>query len=107
MTAADLGRSRGGRTSKIRLAADRRRRPAAGVVREVIGALRATVGEPPLPGAGHIPELIAARDHLGLTTVKTHVSAILATLDLNNRVQVALLVQEAVLVQEAGLVPPE
>lgn len=46
-------------------------------------------------GAGRSNAEIAARHHLGLTTVKTHVSAILAKLDLNNRVQVALLVQEA------------
>ena len=38
---------------------------------------------------------IAARHHLGLTTVKTHVSAILTKLDLNNRVQIALLVHDA------------
>jgi DNA-binding NarL/FixJ family response regulator len=52
-------------------------------------------------GAGRSNAEIAARHHLGLTTVKTHVSAILAKLDLNNRVQVALLVQEA------GLDQPE
>ncbi|QLQ40284.2 response regulator transcription factor [Micromonospora robiginosa] len=52
-------------------------------------------------GAGRTNAEIAARHHLGLTTVKTHVSAILTKLDLTNRVQVALLVQEA------GLVPPE
>ncbi|WP_242504633.1 response regulator transcription factor [Promicromonospora panici] len=46
-------------------------------------------------GAGRSNAEIAARHHLGLTTVKTHVSAILTKLDLNNRVQVALLVQEA------------
>ncbi|GGL99546.1 DNA-binding response regulator [Micromonospora yangpuensis] len=52
-------------------------------------------------GAGRTNAEIAARHHLGLTTVKTHVSAILTKLDLNNRVQVALLVQEA------GLTPLE
>jgi DNA-binding NarL/FixJ family response regulator len=46
-------------------------------------------------GAGRSNAEIAARNHLGLTTVKTHVSAILAKLDLNNRVQVALLVHDA------------
>jgi DNA-binding NarL/FixJ family response regulator len=46
-------------------------------------------------GAGRSNAEIAARHHLGLTTVKTHVSAILAKLGLNNRVQVALLVHEA------------
>ncbi|MBR8741079.1 response regulator transcription factor [Nocardiopsis sp. MG754419] len=52
-------------------------------------------------GAGRTNAEIAARHHLGLTTVKTHVSAILTKLDLNNRVQVALLVYEA------GLASPE
>ncbi|MFC7023758.1 response regulator [Promicromonospora thailandica] len=46
-------------------------------------------------GAGRTNAEIAARHHLGLTTVKTHVSAILTKLDLNNRVQVALLAHEA------------
>lgn len=38
---------------------------------------------------------LAARHHLGLATVKTHVSAILTKLDLDNRVQIALLVHDA------------
>ena len=46
-------------------------------------------------GAGRSNAEIAARHFLGLTTVKTHVSAVLTKLGLNNRVQVALLVQEA------------
>ena len=46
-------------------------------------------------GAGKSNAEIAARYFLGLTTVKTHVSSILSKLGLNNRVQVALLVQEA------------
>ncbi|MGW5382594.1 response regulator [Nocardia sp. NPDC003963] len=46
-------------------------------------------------GTGRSNAEIAARHHLGLTTVKTHVSAILTKLDLNNRVQVALLVHDA------------
>jgi DNA-binding NarL/FixJ family response regulator len=33
--------------------------------------------------------------HLAVPTVKTHVSNILAKLDLNNRVQIALLAHEA------------
>lgn len=46
-------------------------------------------------GAGRSNAEIAARHHLGLATVKTHVSAILGKLGLNNRVQVALLVHDA------------
>jgi DNA-binding NarL/FixJ family response regulator len=46
-------------------------------------------------GAGRSNAEIAARHHIGLTTVKTHVSAILTKLDLNNRVQVAVLVHDA------------
>lgn len=46
-------------------------------------------------GAGRSNAEIAALYFLGLTTVKTHVSSILSKLGLNNRVQVALLVQEA------------
>jgi DNA-binding NarL/FixJ family response regulator len=45
---------------------------------------------------------IAAQVHLSLPTIKTHVSAILAKLDLNNRVQIALLVHDAGLL-DAGL----
>lgn len=48
-------------------------------------------------GAGRSNAEIAARYFLGLTTIKTHVSAILAKLDLNNRVQIALLVHDAAL----------
>ena len=46
-------------------------------------------------GAGRSNADIAARHHLGLATVKTHVSAILTKLDLDNRVQIALLVHDA------------
>jgi DNA-binding NarL/FixJ family response regulator len=52
-------------------------------------------------GAGRSNAEIAARHHVSVATVKTHVSAILTKLDLNNRVQVALLVHDA------GLDPPE
>ncbi|MCO5571856.1 hypothetical protein L7F22_025604 [Adiantum nelumboides] len=52
-------------------------------------------------GAGRSNAEIAARHHISVATVKTHVSAILAKLDLNNRVQVALLLVEA------GAQPPE
>ncbi|MBP2365309.1 DNA-binding NarL/FixJ family response regulator [Pseudonocardia parietis] len=51
-------------------------------------------------GAGRSNAEIASRQHLSVATVKTHVSAILTKLDLNNRVQVALLVHDA------GLDPP-
>ncbi|ANZ39905.1 DNA-binding response regulator [Lentzea guizhouensis] len=46
-------------------------------------------------GAGRSNAEIAARHHLGLATIKTHVSAILTKLDLENRVQIALLVHDA------------
>ncbi len=46
-------------------------------------------------GAGRSNAEIAALHHIGLATVKTHVSAILAKLDLTNRVQVAVLVHDA------------
>ncbi|GAA2229902.1 response regulator transcription factor [Promicromonospora sukumoe] len=46
-------------------------------------------------GAGRSNAEIAAHFFLGVTTVKTHVSSVLAKLGLNNRVQVALLVHDA------------
>ncbi|SFN56506.1 two component transcriptional regulator, LuxR family [Pseudonocardia ammonioxydans] len=48
-------------------------------------------------GAGRSNAEIAARHHVSVATVKTHVSSILTKLDLNNRVQVALLVHDAAL----------
>ncbi|MEU6698603.1 response regulator transcription factor [Pseudonocardia sp. NPDC046786] len=51
-------------------------------------------------GAGRSNAEIATRHHVSVATVKTHVSAILTKLDLNNRVQVALLVHDA------GIEPP-
>ncbi len=51
-------------------------------------------------GEGRSNAEIAVRHHISVATVKTHVSAILTKLDLNNRVQVALLVHDA------GLSPP-
>jgi DNA-binding NarL/FixJ family response regulator len=39
--------------------------------------------------------VIAAQLHLSLATVKGHVSALLTKLSLDNRVQIALLVQDA------------
>ncbi len=44
---------------------------------------------------GSSSAVIAAQLHLSLATVKGHVSALLTKLSLDNRVQIALLVQEA------------
>jgi DNA-binding NarL/FixJ family response regulator len=52
-------------------------------------------------GTGRSNAEIAARHHLGLATVKTHVSAILTRLDRDNRVQIALLVHDAELGSKA------
>lgn len=46
---------------------------------------------------------IGAELHLSLPTVKTYVSSILTKLDLNNRVQIALLVHDAGLVDDESL----
>ncbi|WNV90403.1 response regulator transcription factor [Umezawaea sp. Da 62-37] len=46
-------------------------------------------------GHGRSNAEIAGRLHIGVPTVKTHVSSVLTKLDLNNRVQVALLVHDA------------
>ncbi|MFI8307010.1 response regulator transcription factor [Streptomyces sp. NPDC085927] len=46
-------------------------------------------------GRGHSNAGIAAELYLSVATVKTHVSRILAKLDLNNRVQIALLAHDA------------
>jgi DNA-binding NarL/FixJ family response regulator len=46
-------------------------------------------------GKGRSNAEIAAALHLSIPTVKTHVSAILTKLDLNNRVQIALLTHDA------------
>jgi DNA-binding NarL/FixJ family response regulator len=45
---------------------------------------------------------IGALLYLSVPTVKTHVSSILAKLDLNNRVQIALLVHDAGLLDDSG-----
>jgi DNA-binding NarL/FixJ family response regulator len=50
---------------------------------------------------------IAAELYMSVATVKTHVSRILTKLDLNNRVQIALLAYDAGLLEEAGLVEEE
>jgi DNA-binding NarL/FixJ family response regulator len=51
-------------------------------------------------GQGRSNADIGAVLYLGVPTVKTHVSAILAKLGLNNRVQVALLVHDAGLLDD-------
>lgn len=51
-------------------------------------------------GRGKSNAEIAKTLHLSIPTVKTHVSAILTKLDLNNRVQVALLTHDAGLLDE-------
>ncbi|MGW4231129.1 response regulator transcription factor [Streptomyces sp. NPDC004980] len=53
-------------------------------------------------GRGSSNAEIAAALHLSVATVKTHVSRILARLELNNRVQIALLVHDAGLLDEDG-----
>ncbi|RCV47564.1 response regulator [Marinitenerispora sediminis] len=53
-------------------------------------------------GRGWSNAEIGAALHLSLSTVKTHVSAVLTRLDLNNRVQIALLVHDAELADPAG-----
>ncbi|MEE1795992.1 response regulator transcription factor [Streptomyces sp. BE308] len=53
-------------------------------------------------GRGGSNAEIAGSLYLSVATVKTHVSRILAKLDLNNRVQIALLVHDAGLLDEDG-----
>jgi DNA-binding NarL/FixJ family response regulator len=53
-------------------------------------------------GRGASNAEIAAELYLSLATVKAHVSRILARLDLNNRVQIALLTYDAGLLDEDG-----
>lgn len=52
-------------------------------------------------GRGRSNMEIARELHLALPTVKTHVSRILTRLDLNNRVQIALLVHDATAAEDA------
>ncbi|MGP3987059.1 response regulator transcription factor [Streptomyces sp. 3N207] len=54
-------------------------------------------------GRGLANAEIAASLYMSVPTVKTHVSRILTKLDLNNRVQIALLVHDAGLLEEAGV----
>jgi DNA-binding NarL/FixJ family response regulator len=53
-------------------------------------------------GRGGSNAEIGAELHMSVATVKAHVSSVLQKLDLNNRVQVALLAHDAGLVQESG-----
>jgi DNA-binding NarL/FixJ family response regulator len=53
-------------------------------------------------GQGRSNAEIGARLYLSVPTVKTHVSSILTKLDLNNRVQIALLVHDAGLLDDQG-----
>ncbi|WP_405915727.1 response regulator [Streptomyces sp. NBC_00728] len=53
-------------------------------------------------GRGGSNAEIAAQLFMSIATVKTHVSRILAKLDLNNRVQIALLTYDAGLLEEDG-----
>ncbi len=53
-------------------------------------------------GRGGSNAEIAGSLYLSVATVKTHVSRILAKLDLNNRVQIALLVHDAGLLDTDG-----
>jgi DNA-binding NarL/FixJ family response regulator len=46
-------------------------------------------------GQGHPNAEIAAELHMSVATVKAHVSRLLVKLDVDNRVQIALLVQDA------------
>ncbi|MFJ6081121.1 response regulator [Streptomyces sp. NPDC092369] len=80
-------------------AADTRRARA----RERIAALNDREREVAVTvGRGLSNAEIAAQLFMSVATVKTHVSRILAKLDLNNRVQVALLVYDAGLLEEPG-----
>jgi DNA-binding NarL/FixJ family response regulator len=76
---------------------DRRR----GQARERLGLLNTREREVALAvGQGRSNAEIGAQLFLSVPTVKTHVSAILTKLDLNNRVQVALLVHDAGLLDD-------
>ncbi|MET7640679.1 response regulator transcription factor [Streptomyces sp. NPDC005438] len=54
-------------------------------------------------GRGHSNAQISAELYMGVPTVKTHVSRILAKLGLNNRVQIALLAHDAGLLEDEEL----
>jgi DNA-binding NarL/FixJ family response regulator len=75
--ATDHDRRRAQARDRLALLADREREVAAGV------------------GQGKSNAEIGTALYLSVPTVKTHVSSILTKLDLNNRVQIALLVHDA------------
>ena len=71
--------------------------------RERMGALNDREREVAVAvGQGRANAEIAAALFMSVATVKTHVSRILAKLDLNNRVQIALLAYDAGLLEENG-----
>jgi DNA-binding NarL/FixJ family response regulator len=76
-----------GTGEQARRAADARTRLAALTGREHEVALAV--------GAGHANAQIAAALHLSVPTVKAHVSRLLTKLQVDNRIQIALLVQDA------------
>src|SRR4029434_5127596 len=76
---------------------DRRR----GAARERLALLNAREREVAVAvGQGRSNAEIGAVLYMSVPTVKTHVSSILTKLDLNNRVQIALLVHDAGLLDE-------
>ncbi|GAB3749417.1 response regulator transcription factor [Nocardiopsis nanhaiensis] len=76
----------------------------AGRARDSLSVLNARETEVAIAvGEGRSNADIAARLFLSVPTVKTHVSSILTKLDLNNRVQIALLVHDADLLDEGQI----
>ncbi|MET7691744.1 response regulator transcription factor [Streptomyces sp. NPDC005483] len=85
-------------------AADTRRARA----RERIAALNDREREVAVAvGQGLSNAEIAAALYMSVATVKTHVSRVLAKLDLNNRVQIALLAYDAGLLEQSGEPEPD
>ena len=85
-------------------AADRRKARA----RERIGALNDRETEVAVAvGQGLSNAEIAAALFMSVATVKTHVSRVLAKLDLNNRVQIALLAYDAGLLEQSAEPEPD
>ena len=85
-------------------AADRRKARA----RERIDALNDREREVAVAvGQGLSNAEIAAALYMSVATVKTHVSRVLAKLDLNNRVQIALLAYDAGLLEQSAEPGPD